>query len=114
MRHGAICKRGGGGVAVSVHGSGEQQGATGFGAGESEPGRCDLCQITSQAWSHAEAIPVRLTDFEPGGVLPLDSYVLPHRVVTAHESGVLRVVGRLKPTKVQEVRERVCAVIRGG
>jgi mRNA interferase MazF len=73
-----------------------------------------LCQITSQAGSHAEAIPVRVADFEPGGVLPLDSYALPHRVVTAHESCVLRVAGRLRPTKLQEVRERVCAVIRGG
>lgn len=73
-----------------------------------------LCQITSQAWSHAEAISVRQTDFEPGRVLPLDSYALPHRMVTAHESCVLRVAGRLKPMKLEEVRERVCAVIRGG
>lgn len=72
-----------------------------------------LCQITSQAGSHADAVPVNMTDFVPGAALPLDSYALPHRVVTAHESCVLRRAGRLKPTKLQEVRERVCAVIRG-
>jgi len=72
-----------------------------------------LCQITSQAGSHAEAVPVLMTDFVPGGALPLDSYALPHRVVTAHESCVLRRAGRLKPARLQEVRERVCAVIRG-
>ena len=72
-----------------------------------------LCQITSQAGSHAEAVPVSMTDFMPGGALPLDSYALPHRVVTAHESCVLRRSGRLKPAKLQEIRERVCAVIRG-
>jgi mRNA-degrading endonuclease toxin of MazEF toxin-antitoxin module len=54
-----------------------------------------------------------MTDFVPGAALPLDSYALPHRVVTAHESCVLRRAGRVKPAKLQEVRERVCAVIRG-
>lgn len=72
-----------------------------------------LCQITSQVGSHAEAVPVGMTDFVPGGALPLDSYALPHRVVTAHESCMLRRAGRLKPAKLQEVRERVCAVIYG-
>ena len=72
-----------------------------------------LCQITSQAGGHPEAVPVSMIDFVPGGALPLDSFTLPHRVVTAHESCVMRRVGRLKPAKLQEIRERVCAVIRG-
>ncbi len=54
-----------------------------------------------------------MMDFVSRGTLPLDSYALPHRVVTVHESCVLRRAGRLKPTKFQEVRERVHAVIRG-
>lgn len=56
---------------------------------------------------------MNMMDFVSRGTLPLDSYALPHRVVTVHESCVLRRAGRLKPTKFQEVRERVCAVIRG-
>ena len=72
-----------------------------------------LCQITSQAGSHSEVVPLLQTDFEPGGGLPLNSYALPHRVVTAHESCVLRVAGRVELAKLNQVRERVCAVIRG-
>jgi mRNA interferase MazF len=71
-----------------------------------------LCQITSQSGGHPEAIPVPQSDFEPGGVLPRASFALPHRVVTANEVCVRRAVGKLKPAKLQEVRERVCAVIR--
>ncbi|MBL9179464.1 MAG: type II toxin-antitoxin system PemK/MazF family toxin [Verrucomicrobiaceae bacterium] len=73
-----------------------------------------LCQITSQPGSHAQAVPVRMTDFMPGGGLPLDSYALPHRVVTAHESCVRRRAGCLQQAKLEEIRERVCAVIRQG
>ena len=71
-----------------------------------------LCQITSQAGSHAKVVPVLKSDFMPGAVLPHDSYALPHRVVTAHESCVLRRAGRLNSAKLNEVREGVCAVIR--
>ena len=71
-----------------------------------------LCQITSQPSGHPEAIALRLFDFEPGGTLPHDSFALPHRVVTAHESCVRRVVGKLLPGKLQQIRERVCAIIR--
>jgi len=71
-----------------------------------------LCQITSQAAGHPEAIPVLTADFEPGGGLPRASFALPHRLVTANEVCVLRAVGRLKPGKLQEIRERVCATIR--
>lgn len=70
-----------------------------------------LCQITSQAAGHPEAVPILLTDFETGG-LRRASFALPHRVVTANEVCVRRAVGRLKPDKLNELRERVCAVIR--
>ena len=72
-----------------------------------------LCQITSQAGSHARVVAIGSSDFEPGGGLPLSSFALPQRVVTAHESLVRRTAGRLKPVKLHEVRESVCAVIRG-
>lgn len=73
-----------------------------------------LCQITSQSAGHPEAIPVGPSDFAPGGSLPRDSFALPHRIVTAHESCVSRSAGRLTPAKLNEIRERVCATIRGG
>lgn len=71
-----------------------------------------LCQITSQAAGHPEAVPILLADFEPGGQLQRASFALPHRVVTANESCVRRAVGRLKTVKLNQIRERVCAIIR--
>ena len=71
-----------------------------------------LCQITSQSAGHPEAIPILMTDFEPGGGLPRASFALPHRLVTANESCVRRATGRLKAAKLDYVRERVCATIR--
>jgi mRNA interferase MazF len=70
-----------------------------------------LCQISSQAAGHPEAIPVLGTDFEPGGQLGRPSFVLPHRVVTANGSCVRRAVGRLTRDKLIYLRERVCAAI---
>jgi mRNA interferase MazF len=71
-----------------------------------------LCQITSQAAGHPEAIPITAADFEAGGGLSRTSFTLPHRLVTANEICARRVVGRLKPVPLNHVRERVCAVIR--
>jgi mRNA interferase MazF len=71
-----------------------------------------LCQITSQASGHPEAIPILAADFDPGGALRHASFALPHRVVTANEVCVRRAVGKLKSVKLQEIRERVCAAIR--
>ena len=71
-----------------------------------------LCQITSQAAGHPEAVPIQAADFEPGGQLRRASFGLPHRVVTANEVCVRRAVGRLKSEKLNQVRERVCAIIR--
>ena len=72
-----------------------------------------LCQITSQAGTHAAGVPIAPSDFELGGGLPLASFALPHRIVTAHESCVLRRAGRLKAVKLEAIRESVCAVVRG-
>ncbi len=71
-----------------------------------------LCQITSQAGGHPEAIPILGEDFEPGGGLSRASFALPHRLVTANETCVRRAVGKLKPVKLNEIRERVCRTIR--
>jgi|SRR5882724_4217292 len=71
-----------------------------------------LCQITSQAAGHPEAVAILPADFEPGGQLQRASFALPHRVVTANESCVRRSIGRLKPDKLNYIRERVCSAIR--
>ncbi len=71
-----------------------------------------LCQITSQAGGHPEAITMIASDFEAGGGISRTSFALPHRIVTANDVCIRRGVGRLKPAKLQEVRERVCAMIR--
>lgn len=70
-----------------------------------------LCQITSRAWGHPDAVSILAVDFEEGDALPRDSFALPHRVVTAHESCLRRRVGRVRPGKLREIRERVCAAI---
>ncbi len=72
-----------------------------------------LCQITSQAGGHPVAISIRTTDCLAGGSLQRDSFALPHRVVTANESCILRTVGRISPVKLRQVREQVCAIIQG-
>ena len=72
------------------------------------------CQITSQAAGHPEAVPILAADFKPGGRLRRASFALPHRVVTAHESCVPRAAGSLLSAKLNEIPERVCAVIRLG
>src|SRR6266571_8903536 len=69
-----------------------------------------LCQITSQAAGHPEAVPILLSDFELGGTLRRASFALPHRIVTANEVCVRRAVGKLKTDKLNQIRERVCAV----
>ena len=71
-----------------------------------------LCQITSQATGHPEAVPILQSDFEAGGALRRASFALPHRVVTANEVCVRRAVGKLKADKLNQIRERVCAIIR--
>jgi mRNA-degrading endonuclease toxin of MazEF toxin-antitoxin module len=70
-----------------------------------------LCQITSQAAGHPEAIPLSTHDFDAGHALNRDSFALPHRLVTANEVCIRRAVAKLTASKLQHVRERICATI---
>jgi mRNA interferase MazF len=70
-----------------------------------------LCQNTSQVAGHPVSIQIVSSDFDAGGLARI-SFVLPHRIVTANEICVRRSVGRLRTTKLSEVREAVCAIIR--
>lgn len=69
-----------------------------------------LCQVTSKRYSHPEVLALRSDDFASGGPLPVDSWILPHRLVTAHEDVVDRTVGILAPATLAMVRG---AIIRG-
>jgi mRNA interferase MazF len=69
-----------------------------------------LCQITSQAAGHPETLGIDAGDFQTGG-LHCASFALPHRIVTANEVCVRRAVGRLKLDKLNQIRQRVCAII---
>jgi mRNA interferase MazF len=71
-----------------------------------------LCQITSQAAGHPEAIPISFADFDSGNTLSRASFALPHRIVTAKDSCVRRAVAKLKAAKLHEIRQRVCATIQ--
>ena len=72
-----------------------------------------LCQVTSKTHGHPRVVPLVAGDFADGGPLPVDSWVLPHRLVTAHEDVVQRTVGVLAAAKLSEVREIVVRAVRG-
>jgi mRNA interferase MazF len=71
-----------------------------------------LCQITSKAGQHPEAVPITSRNFVGPERLPRDSFALPHRLVTANESCVRRTAGRLDHAKLREIRDRVCAFVQ--
>ncbi len=77
-------------------------------------GHTDLiaCQITSNPYSDAFAVPIDKDDFGIGG-LRYRSYVRPGKLFTAHESLFLPASGVLKPPVLDRVREAVIAIIRG-
>jgi mRNA interferase MazF len=72
-----------------------------------------ICQITSRSESHPTAVAIGTDDFLRGGI-DRPSVALPHRLVTVHEAVILRSAGTLAPSKLAELVERVCAVIRAG
>lgn len=73
-----------------------------------------LCQITSQAGTHPDAIAIERESFQPDGALSRLSFVLPHRLVTAHGSLVLRRVGALTADAFGRIVNQVCDTIRRG
>ncbi len=72
-----------------------------------------ICQITSRSESRSAAVAINAADFMRGGI-DRPSVALPHRLVTVHEAVILRAAGALTPSKLAELVERVCAVIRSG
>jgi mRNA interferase MazF len=72
-----------------------------------------ICQITSRSDLHPGAVSIGIDDFIRGGI-DRTSVALPHRLVTVHEAIILRSAGTLALSKLTELVERVCAVIRAG
>ena len=70
-----------------------------------------LCQVTSKRYSHPEVVALRSDDFLIGGPLPVDSWILPHRLVTAHEDVVDRTLGILAPASLAAVRAAIVRAI---
>jgi len=68
-----------------------------------------LCMITSSA-KDKDAIPLRLADFQEGS-LPHDSYIRPNRLFTADGEIIIRVAGKIKGKKSNEVREKLIEII---
>ena len=57
-------------------------------------------------------MPITSGDYIEGlGKLPRESFILPHRLVTASTTLFERVVARLKPGKMDEVARKVFAIL---
>lgn len=70
-----------------------------------------LCQITSQARADQYSIPLDSTDFASGG-LNQSSRIRPNRLFTADSGIVVYRAGRISQPKVDEVVDRLIAIIR--
>jgi mRNA interferase MazF len=71
-----------------------------------------ICQITSKPLTHKSAIPFDASDFSSGG-LSRQSFLLPHRLVTASNRIARRVAGKITDLKLNEIRQAVCEVVNG-
>lgn len=71
-----------------------------------------LCQVTSKTYGHPEVVSLETSDFAVGGPLPRESWILPHRLVTAHEDVVVRTIGVLTPERLGGLRTAVCRLIQ--
>ena len=65
-----------------------------------------LCQITSRARSDGYSVPLANGDFEQGQLL-VESLIRPNRLFTAEESVILYVAGKVKDTKLHEVKAKL-------
>ena len=65
-----------------------------------------LCQITSQLRSDGNSIPLAIADFERGRLVT-DSFIRPNRLFTVEQSVILYAAGRVKDSKLREVRAKI-------
>jgi len=69
-----------------------------------------LCQITSKSVSDIYSIPLSLSDFK-SGTITQDSNIRPNRLFTADSNIILYQAGELKPSKLQEVVNKIIEII---
>jgi mRNA interferase MazF len=69
-----------------------------------------LCQITSKSVSDNYSIPLLLSDFK-SGTITQDSNIRPNRLFTADSNIILYQAGELKPSKLQEVVNKIIEII---
>lgn len=65
-----------------------------------------LCQITRKARADGYSVPLVLTDFERGR-LAVDSFIRSNRLFTVEQSVILYAAGKIKETKLQEVKTKI-------
>jgi mRNA interferase MazF len=65
-----------------------------------------LCQITSQARNDSFSIPLLIADFERGRLVR-ESFIRPNRLFTVEQSVILYAAGRVKDSKLREVRGKI-------
>jgi mRNA interferase MazF len=70
-----------------------------------------LCQITSQARSDGYSVPLEGPDFASGG-LNQSSRIRPNRLFTADESIIVYRAGHVSDGKLNQVLDRLIAILR--
>jgi mRNA-degrading endonuclease toxin of MazEF toxin-antitoxin module len=65
-----------------------------------------LCQITSQFRSDGYSLSLEAADFERGR-LTVNSFIRPNRLFTVEQSVILYAAGKVKDSKLREVRAKI-------
>jgi mRNA interferase MazF len=80
-----------------------------------DAGRGDwiLCQVTSNPYGDAQAVPLAAADFASGGLL-VASFARPGKLFTANTSLLVRSVGHLKDAALQRIIDAVVKLLRPG
>lgn len=78
-----------------------------------DAGRGDrvLCQITSNPYSDARAVPINPNDFLSGS-LQVESYARPGKLFTANSSLIVAEAGRLKHESLSRIVDAVINLLR--
>ena len=71
-----------------------------------------LCQVTSNPYGDARAVPITAGSFSSGG-LSRESFVRPGKLFTANESILVRQAGVLTPAAHRSIVEAVIRLLRG-
>jgi len=71
-----------------------------------------LCQVTSNPYGDARAVPLHDTSFASGS-LRTDSYARPAKLFTANSELIVGQVAQLRVQSLREIIEAVVAILRG-